>query len=135
MIKSESETKNKNKKTKKIVAFVCNWCAKTGTELAAYEQMDYPDNVYIVYVNCTGRIDVQIILKTLNKVDGVLMCGCHLGDDHYHNGNYKALKKVLLAKKILKQMGDNPERLRLEWISSTEAAKFVRIAKEMVETL
>lgn len=121
--------------TKKIVAFVCKWCAKTGVQLAEYEQIDYSDNVYIIYVNCTGRIDVHLILETLNTVDGVLMCGCHLGDDHYHNGNYKALKKALLTKKILKQMGENPERLRLEWISSTEAEKFAKITKDMIESL
>ncbi|KYK38429.1 MAG: hydrogenase iron-sulfur subunit [Theionarchaea archaeon] len=115
----------------KIVAFVCKWCARTGVELAEYEQFEYPEDFTVIYVNCTGRIDVQLILKTLEKVDGVLICGCHLGDDHYLNGNYKTLKKVLLTKKLLEQMGINPKRLRLEWISSTEAQKFTRITREM----
>jgi len=115
----------------KIVAFVCKWCARTGVELAEYEQSEYPEDFTVIYVNCTGRIDVQLILKTLEKVDGVLICGCHLGDDHYLNGNYKTLKKVLLTKKLLEQMGINPKRLRLEWISSTEAQKFTRITREM----
>ncbi|KYK29515.1 MAG: hydrogenase iron-sulfur subunit [Theionarchaea archaeon] len=119
----------------KIIAFVCNWCARTGTELARYERFEYPDDVAIVYVNCTGRIDVQLILETLTLVDGVLICGCHLGDDHYGNGNYKTLKKVLLTKKLLRHMGVNPERLRLEWISSTEAKKFAEVAKKMKEEL
>lgn len=119
----------------KIITFVCNWCARTGTELARYERLEYPDAVKIIYVNCTGRIDVQLILETLNRADGVLICGCHLGDDHYFNGNYKTLKKVLLTKKLLKQAGINPERLRLEWISSTEAEKFVKIVKKLKKDL
>ncbi|MBU7017595.1 MAG: hydrogenase iron-sulfur subunit [Theionarchaea archaeon] len=118
----------------KLVAFVCNWCARAGVELAAYERMEYPD-VKIIHVNCTGRIDVQLILETLEKADGILICACHLGDDHYGTGNYKTLKKVLLTKRILKQLGVNPERLRLEWISSTEADKFVEAVREMKETL
>lgn len=118
----------------RIVAFVCNWCARAGVELAHYERIDYPD-VGLIYVNCTGRIDVQLILQTLEKADGILICACHLGDDHYGTGNYKTLKKVLLTKKILEQQGINPERLRLEWISSTEAEKFVEAVKKMQEIL
>ncbi len=115
-----------------IVTFVCNWCARTAVELARYERMDFRE-ARIIFVNCTGRIDVQMILEMLARVDGVLICGCHLGDDHYGNGNYKTLKKVLLAKKLLNQMGINPERLCLEWISSTEAEKFVGAVKKMKE--
>ena len=118
----------------KIVAFVCNWCARAGIELAVYERMEYCD-VDIIYVNCTGRIDVQLILKTLGKVDGILICGCHLGDDHYGTGNYKILKKVLLTKRILNQLGVNSGRLRLQWISSTEAERFAEAVREMKETL
>ncbi len=118
----------------KILAFVCNWCARAGVELAAYERLEYPD-VEIIYLNCTGRVDVQLILETLERVDGILICGCHLGDDHYGTGNYKTLKKVLLTKKIMEQLGVNPERLRLEWISSTEAEKFAEVVREMKETL
>lgn len=118
----------------RIVAFVCNWCARAGVELAAYERIGYPD-VEIIYVSCTGRIDVQLILQTLERVDGIVICACHLGDDHYGTGNYKTLKKVLLTRKILEQLGINPERLRLEWISSTEADKFAEAIREMKETL
>ncbi|MBU7015658.1 MAG: hydrogenase iron-sulfur subunit [Theionarchaea archaeon] len=118
----------------RIVAFVCNWCARAGVELAAYERIGYPD-VGLIYVNCTGRIDVQLILQTLEKVDGVVICACHLGDDHYGSGNYKTLKKVLLTKKILAQLGINPERVCLEWISSTEAEKLGEAVKKMKETL
>lgn len=119
----------------KIVAFVCNWCARAGVELAAYSGIQYPDDVKIIYVNCTGRIGVQLILETLKRADGVLICGCHLGDDHYGTGNYKTLKKVLLTRKILEQMGINPERIKLEWISSTEAEKFAEVANKMKEEL
>jgi F420-non-reducing hydrogenase iron-sulfur subunit len=118
----------------RIVAFVCNWCARAGVELAAYERIGYPD-VEIIHVNCTGRIDVQLILKTLERADGIVICACHLGDDHYGTGNYKTLKKVLLTKKILEQLGINPERLRLEWISSTEADKVAEAIREMKVTL
>lgn len=118
----------------RIVAFVCNWCARAATELARYERLDCPD-VKLIYVNCTGRIGVQLILETLNHVDGVLICGCHLGDDHYGTGNYRALKKVLLTRKILEQMGIDPRRLRLEWLSSTEAEKFAGVLREMKEEI
>jgi F420-non-reducing hydrogenase iron-sulfur subunit len=118
----------------RIIAFVCNWCARAGVELAAYERIGYPD-VEIIHVNCTGRIDAQLILQTLERADGIVICACHLGDDHYGTGNYKTLKKVLLTKKILEQLGINPERLRLEWISSTEADKFAEVVREMKETL
>jgi F420-non-reducing hydrogenase iron-sulfur subunit len=118
----------------RIIAFVCNWCARAGVELAAYERIGYPD-VEIIHVNCTGRIDAQLILQTLERADGIVICACHLGDDHYGTGNYKTLKKVLLTKKILEQLGINPERLRLEWISSTEADRFAEAIREMKETL
>ena len=115
----------------KIVAFVCNWCGRTAVELAKYERFEYPEGLTIIYVNCTGRIDVQLILETLQRTDGVLICGCHLGDDHYGSGNYKTLKKVLLTKSLLNQIGENPQRLQLEWISSTEARKFIRTVEKM----
>ena len=98
--------------------------------------MKAPPNVKIVRVMCSGRVDPQMILEAFaNDADGVLVTGCRIGDCHYIEGNYKTLRRILLLKKLLSQLGIEPERLRLEWISAADAAKYVRVAREMTETV
>jgi len=120
----------------KIVLFACNWCSYAALDLAGTSRMKYPPNFRVIKVMCTGRIDPQFIIEAFTEgADGVLVAGCHLGDCHYIEGNYKAMRRIVLLKRMLDQVGIERERLRLEWISASEAARFVKIATEMVEQI
>jgi F420-non-reducing hydrogenase iron-sulfur subunit len=119
-----------------IVAFFCNWCTYTAADLAGTSRMKYPPNARVIRVMCSGRIDPQFITEAFAQgADGVLIGGCHPGDCHYVEGNYKALRRVTLLRRMLRQMGIEDERLRLEWISASEGEKVARVIKEMVQTL
>jgi len=120
----------------KIVAFLCNWCSYAGADLAGVSRIQYPPNVEIVRVMCSGRINPAFILDAFkNGADGVLIAGCHLGDCHYLTGNYKTQRRILLLKNVLEEFGLEPDRLKLEWISASEGDRFASIIKEMTETL
>ena len=120
----------------KIVAFLCNWCAYAGADMAGTSRLKYPANVIPIKVMCSGRVDPEFILDAFKKgADGVFIGGCHPGDCHYVNGNYRAMHRVAMLKKLLKEMGLNPKRLRLEWISATEGVKFSKVMKEFVEEI
>ncbi|MGQ9550796.1 MAG: hydrogenase iron-sulfur subunit [Candidatus Bathycorpusculaceae bacterium] len=121
----------------KIIGFLCNWCAYAGADLAGVSRIQYPPNIRIIRVMCSGRIDPVFILEAFkNGADGVLVAGCHLPSDcHYISGNFKALRRVMLLKKVLQDLGVEPERLRLEWVSASEGDKFAAIVRDMVEEL
>ncbi len=120
----------------KIIAFLCNWCSYTGADLAGTSRMKYAPNIRIIRVMCSGRVEPTFILKSFEEgADGVLICGCHPGDCHYHEGNYKCLRRFLLLEKFIKQMGIQPERLRLEWISASEGMEFAHLVDEFTETI
>jgi F420-non-reducing hydrogenase iron-sulfur subunit len=120
----------------KIVAFFCNWCTYLAADLAGTSRIKYAPNAEVVRVMCSGRVDVQFVLKAFAKgADGVLIGGCHPGDCHYQEGNYKALRRYRLLKRLLKQMGIEEERLRLEWISAAEGDRVRVVINEMVEQL
>ena len=120
----------------KIVSFLCNWCSYTGADLAGTSRMKYAPNIRIIRVMCSGRVEPTFVLKAFREgADGVLICGCHPGDCHYHEGNYKCLRRYKLLKKYIKQMGINEKRLRLEWISASEGKQFAELANEMAETM
>jgi len=120
----------------KIVAFLCNWCAYAGADLAGVSRLKYPPNLIPIKVMCSGRIDPEFILHAFeNGADGVLIGGCHPGDCHYIKGNYYARRRILLTKKLLKEMGINERRLRLEWISATEGRKFASVVSQFVEEI
>jgi len=121
----------------KIVGFLCNWCAYAGADLAGVSRIQYPPTVRIVRVMCSGRIDPAFILEAFKDgADGVLVAGCHLpADCHYLAGNFKALRRVLLMKKLLSQFGIEPERLRVEWVSASEGDRFATVIKEMTEEI
>lgn len=118
----------------KIIGFLCNWCAYAGADLAGVSRIQYPPNIRIIRVMCSGRIDPAFILEALKDgADGVLVAGCHLPSDcHYISGNFKALRRIKLLKKVLEQFGIEPERVRLEWVSASEGDKFASIVKNMV---
>lgn len=120
----------------KIVGFFCKWCAYQGADLAGTSRMKYPLNVLPIRVMCTGRIDPTYVLTAFAEgADGVLIAGCHLGDCHYETGNYKALRRFALVRRLLEQYGIEPERIRLEWISSSEGSKFAKVVTEMTEEI
>jgi F420-non-reducing hydrogenase iron-sulfur subunit len=120
----------------RIVAFFCNWCTYTAADLAGTARLTHAPNARVVRVMCSGRIDPQFILAAFRRgADGVLIGGCHPGDCHYQEGNYKALRRVTLLKRMLAAMGIEEERLRLEWISASEGDRVQRVMNEMVQTL
>ena len=118
----------------KIVGFLCNWCSYEGADSAGKAQKEYPANLMVVRVMCSGRIDPQFVIQTFKEgADGVLILGCHPGDCHYKEGNFKMLRRHALLKQMLKEFGIEEERLRLDWVSASEGEKFVRVVTEMVE--
>jgi len=119
-----------------IVAFCCTWCTYLAADLAGTSRMTYAPNVRLIRVMCSGRVDPQFVLSAFRwGADGVLIGGCHPGDCHYQEGNYKALRRFTLLKKLLAEMGIEDERLRLEWISASEAGKFKNAIDDMTERL
>jgi len=118
----------------KILGILCNWCSYAGADLAGISRKKYAPNVSIVRVMCSGRVEPAFILKAFAKgADGVLVLCCHPGDCHYAEGNYKALRRIPMLKKLLSQMGIEDERLRMEWVSASEGDRFAAIVDEMTE--
>jgi F420-non-reducing hydrogenase iron-sulfur subunit len=118
----------------KIVAFLCNWCSYRGADLAGTSRMKCAPNVRAIRVMCSGRVEPDFILKALDAgADGVLVLGCHPGDCHYLEGNYKTMRRFALLKKMLSQLGIEDERVRLEWVSASEGARFVSVVNDMTE--
>jgi len=129
-----TETQTQTKFEPKIVGFLCNWCAYAGADLAGVSRLQYPANVRIIRVMCSGRIDPVFVLEAFKEgADGVLVAGCHLPSDcHYLSGNFKAQRRIFLLKNVLKQFGIEPQRLRLEWVSASEGDRFAAVIREMV---
>ena len=118
----------------KIVAFLCNWCSYRGADLAGTSRMKCAPNVRPIRVMCSGRVEPDFILKAfVSGADGVLVLGCHPGDCHYSEGNYKTIRRMALLKKMLAQLGVEDERVRLEWVSASEGDRFVSITNDMTE--
>jgi F420-non-reducing hydrogenase iron-sulfur subunit len=120
----------------RIVAFFCNWCTYTAADLAGTSRLKYPPNARVIRVMCSGRVDPQFVMEAFARgADGVLIGGCHPGDCHYMEGNYKTMRRVTLLRPLLRALGIEDERLRLEWISASEGEKVARVISEMVATL
>jgi F420-non-reducing hydrogenase iron-sulfur subunit len=120
----------------KIVGFLCNWCTYTGADLAGTARVKYSPNVRSIRVMCSGRVDPVFVIKALYEgADGVLIGGCHPGDCHYLEGNYKALRRYLLLRRILPEYGIEPERVRLEWVSASEGDRFGHVVDEFTEEI
>lgn len=120
----------------KVIAFLCKWCSSNAADLAGVSRMKYPDNVITIETPCSGRVDPNYIFDSLIEgADGVIVAGCHPGDCHYVVGNYKTLKRMFLVMELAKQLGIEEERIRVEWISSAEAKKFVTVMSEFIEKL
>ncbi len=120
----------------RIVAFFCNWCTYTASDLAGTARLTYEPNAPVVRVMCSGRVDPQFVLKALEEgADGVLIGGCHPGDCHYQEGNYKALRRFKLLKRVLAQFGVEDQRVRLEWISASEGDRVQHAINDMTTQL
>jgi len=120
----------------KIVAFCCNWCSYAGSDLAGTSRIQYPPTIRIIRVMCSGRVSPFFVLKALSVgADGVLVLGCHPGDCHYLEGNYKTLRRIPLLKKMLKQLGIEEERVRLEWVSASEGTKFAEVTSDFTQAM
>jgi F420-non-reducing hydrogenase iron-sulfur subunit len=119
-----------------IVGFLCQWCSYTGADLAGTSRMEYPANLRSVRVMCSGRVDPTFVIEALaGGADGVLIAGCHPGDCHYSEGNYRAMRRFPLLKSLLDQFGIENERVRLEWISASEGERFAEVVTEMTAEL
>lgn len=120
----------------RIIAFLCNWCSYAGADLAGVNREQYPSNILNIKVMCSSRVSPEHVFEALQDgADGVLIAGCHPGDCHYIDGNYKTVRKVNLLHRMLEDLGINPRRLRLEWISSAEGGKFATVMREMTDEI
>jgi F420-non-reducing hydrogenase iron-sulfur subunit len=120
----------------KIIGFLCNWCSYAGADLAGVSRIQYPSNIRVVRVMCSGRIDPMIPLEVFMKgADGVLILGCHPGDCHYSEGNLYEERKIKMLKKLLALTGLESNRLRLEWVSASEGQRFAEVVTEFTEQI
>jgi F420-non-reducing hydrogenase iron-sulfur subunit len=118
----------------RIVGFLCKWCTYSGADLAGTSRMKYPPNVVPIRVMCSGRVDPTFVLTAFAKgADAVFIGGCHPGDCHYLEGNYKALGRYLLLSRMLEQFGIEKERFQLAWVSAAEAKRFVDVVTKLTE--
>ena len=117
----------------KVLGFLCNWCSYAGADLAGVSRIQYPPNLRVIRVMCTGRIDPVLVLEALaTGVDGVIVMGCHPGDCHYMTGNYEAERKIKMLKRLLTPLG-LAERLRLEWVSASEGTRFAEVVRDFTD--
>lgn len=135
-MKQQESSHPANEWEPRIVAFFCNWCTYTAADLAGVSRLRHAPNARIIRVMCSGRVDPQFILEAFARgADGVLLGGCHPGDCHYMEGNYKTLRRMELIKRLLSDMGIEEERFRLEWISASEGERVKSVINEMTEQL
>lgn len=117
-----------------ILSFCCNWCSYTGADLAGVSRLQYPTNVRIIRVMCSGMVHPNLVIDALTKgADGVIICGCHPGDCHYEDGNMKAQKRAEAIVLMLEDFGLEEERFRLEWVSASEGPRFAQVMTEFTE--
>ena len=120
----------------KILGFLCNWCSYAGADLAGVSRLQYPPNIRIIRVMCSARVNPAFVLKALlSGIDGVLVGGCHPGDCHYMKGNYYARRRMAALRRLLKIVGLEPDRVRLEWVSASEGIRFAQVVREFTETI
>jgi F420-non-reducing hydrogenase iron-sulfur subunit len=118
----------------RIVGFLCNWCSYRAADLAGSARIKYPENVRIIRVMCSGRIDPTFVLKALSLgADGVMVAGCHPGECHYISQNYKAMRRFHMLKHALKALGLEDQRVRLVWASAAEGQRLADEINKLVE--
>lgn len=119
-----------------IIGFLCNWCSYRAADLAGTSRFGYPATLRDIRLMCTGRLDPTFVIQALRQgADGVLVMGCHPGQCHYEEGNYKAMRRVALLRRTLAQLGVHPDRVQLGWASASQGIVFVETVKEMTERI
>jgi len=119
-----------------IIGFTCNWCSYRAADLAGMSRVKYPPNIRLIRLMCSGRLDPTFVLKALQGgADGVLIAGCHPGECHYLEQNFKALRRYMLLKRMLVQFGVEPERVKLIWASAAEGVRFANEVTKLVEEI
>jgi F420-non-reducing hydrogenase iron-sulfur subunit len=119
-----------------IIGFTCNWCSYRAADLAGTSRQKYPPNIRLIRLMCSGRLDPTFVLKALSEgADGVMITGCHPGECHYLEQNYKALRRYLLLRRTIAQLGIEPERVKLVWASAAEGVKLAKEITKMVEEI
>jgi F420-non-reducing hydrogenase iron-sulfur subunit len=119
-----------------IIGFTCNWCSYRAADLAGIARVKYPPNIRLIRLMCSGRLDPTFVLKALAKgADGVLISGCHPGECHYIEQNYKTMQRYLLLQRTLAQFGIEPQRVKLAWASAAEGVHLAQEIKDMVEEI
>jgi len=136
MSKSKKNTKQEGFEPN-ILVFCCNWCSYAGADLAGVSRFQYPPNIRVIRVMCSGRVDPSFVLKALkNGADGVLVSGCHIGDCHYISGNeYTQERFERLHRILITQLGVDPKRVRLEWVSASEGKRFAEVITEFTNQI
>jgi len=120
----------------RIIGFLCNWCSYTGADLAGVSRIKSAPNVRVVRTMCSGRVDPAFVLKAFQLgADGVIVMGCHPGDCHYQEGNFKTARRIPFLKRLVEGFGIDPRRLRLEWVSASEGDRFAEVVNEMTEQI
>lgn len=118
----------------KVVGFLCHWCSYAGADLSGSARLEYPHNIRIIRIPCSGRVDPMFILRALqNGVDGVIVSGCHPGDCHYQSGNFHARRKFAAIRRLLDYVGIEPERVQFSWVAASEGPKMAQVIDEFVE--
>ncbi|MFW5855695.1 MAG: hydrogenase iron-sulfur subunit [Bacillota bacterium] len=118
----------------KIIAYLCNWCSYAAADLAGSSRLQYPTNIRIVRIPCTGRLNPLMVIKTFRQgADGILVSGCHPGDCHYIDGNYYARRRFIMVKKLLEYSGVEEERLNFTWCSAAEGRRFAEVVTKVVD--
>jgi F420-non-reducing hydrogenase iron-sulfur subunit len=118
----------------RVVAFLCNWCSYAGADLCGVSRYQYPPNVRIIRVMCSGAVNPLYILRAFQQgADGVLVSGCHPGDCHYLKGNLYARRRFAVVRRLLEYVGIDPKRFQVSWVSASEGDKFAKVVKEVVE--
>jgi F420-non-reducing hydrogenase iron-sulfur subunit len=119
-----------------IVAFLCNWCSYAGADLAGTSRIQYPPNVKIIRVMCSGRVNPIFVLNALQEgMDGVIIGGCHPGECHYETGNYLARRRMTVLKKMLEYIGIDPKRVQMTWVAASEGGKFAEVIRTATDEI
>ncbi len=111
-----------------IMGLLCNWCSYAGADLAGVSRFQYPTNIRVVRVMCTGRLDPYFVIRAFEKgAEGVLVSGCHIGDCHYLKGNEWMVQRMENLSKALPMMGINPKRFHYTFVSAAEGKRFSEV--------
>jgi F420-non-reducing hydrogenase iron-sulfur subunit len=118
----------------KILGFLCNWCSYAGADLAGVSRFQYPPNLRVIRVMCSGRVDPTLVVRAFSRgVDGVMILGCHPGDCHYATGNYYARNRAQVLSQLFEAVGLDADRFLLDWVSAGEGERFATLVSAFTD--